>query len=40
MMNVRKILGLVLAVMLVVAAAAPLAAAEKTFDLKIPGCSA
>jgi hypothetical protein len=39
-MNVRKVLGLVLALMLVVAAAAPLAAAEKSFDIKIPGCTA
>lgn len=40
MINGKKILGILAGVMLVFVFAWPLAAAEKSFDLIIPGCTA
>ena len=40
MMNGKKILGILAGLMLVFVLAWPLAAAEKSFDLTIPGCTA
>jgi len=39
-MNGKKIFGLLAGLMLVFVLAWPLAAAEKAFDLTIPGCTA
>ena len=39
-MNGKKILGILAGLMLVFVLAWPLAAAEKSFDLTIPGCTA
>ena len=36
----RRTIGLVGAVLLILAAAAPLAAAERTFQFDVPGCTA
>lgn len=40
MINGKKILGILAGVMLVFVLAWPLVAAEKSFDLTIPGCTA
>ena len=39
-MNGKKILGILAGLMLVFVLAWPLAAAEKSFELTIPGCTA
>jgi hypothetical protein len=39
-MALTKTLGLILVILIATAAAVPLSAAEKTFELKIPGCTA
>lgn len=38
-MVAKKILGLILILVLALGFAAPLAAAEKTFEIEIPGCT-
>jgi hypothetical protein len=40
MMNGKKIFGILAGLMLVFVLAWPLAAAEKSFELTIPGCTA
>ena len=40
MMNGKRILGILAGLMLVFVLIWPLAAAEKSFDLTIPGCTA